>query len=410
VKLFAVPRKGARSVDDPKRTLWFVGSPDSTNWTPRNSKDAHEVNAKATGQAKASNAVKADPLFKHRVKAKLTRVKAVRQKEQRSPAEGEGKVNEQQVQECQDDSDDASDNQEEEEEDDAGEYDAEEDDTEEVDAGEDDAEGDAAGEDIEEDPNDSEGEEDLEEGEEAVVNDENKYDTEEQDDGEHNRASEEAEAEEADKKEDEEHEVEEDLAEDIGEEGEQGAEGQQEAEGEGEREEEDKTSDEIEPHSETRGKYRAVQDGEEEEHGGDGEAREEQGDQDQVQGVENAMGQHATTNNRDGSWRSWKVGDTNGKENEGMCTNAGEEERTAEDENGSAEERMKRAFACSTPQTSVVRPTTGRMKMLQPRKTHSVRQMAWRHDHDQEHRRSSLLPLLPPKRSKLSARSVWCLG
>jgi hypothetical protein len=122
VKLFAVPRKDARSVDDPKRTLWFVGSPDSTNWTPRNSKDAHEVNAKATDQAKASNAVKANPPFKHRVKAKLTRVKAVRQEEQRSPTKGEGKVNEQQVQESRDDSDDASDNQEEEEENDAGEH------------------------------------------------------------------------------------------------------------------------------------------------------------------------------------------------------------------------------------------------------------------------------------------------
>jgi hypothetical protein len=61
-------------------------------------------------------------------------------------------------------------------------------------------------------------------------------------------------------------------------------------------------------------------------------------------------------------------------------------------------------------QTSAVRPTEGSMKMTQSRMIHSVGQMAWRHKHDQEHRRSSLLPLLPPKRSKLSARSVWYLG
>jgi hypothetical protein len=169
VKLFAVPRKDARSVDDPKRTLWFVGSPDSTNWTPRNSKDAHEVNAKATDQVEASNAAKANPPFKHRAKAKLTRVKTVRQEEQRSLAKGEGKVNEQQVQEIQDDSDDASDNQEEEEDNDAGEH-------------------------IEDRLSDSE----------------------EQDDDGHDRTSEEAGVEEGAKAEDEELGVEEDLAEDVG--------------------------------------------------------------------------------------------------------------------------------------------------------------------------------------------------
>lgn len=280
VKLFAVPPDDTQSVDDSKPTLWIVGSPNAANWTPRNSRDAHRANAKASDKAKASHAAKAWSTSKPRVKAKVSGGKAGRQKEQRSPAKGGRNVAEQPVQEDHSELNDTSDEQE-----------GAEDEEEEDDAGEDDA-----GQD-----------EDLEE-------------------------------EEAGEREDEEHEGEEDLAENIGKEGEQ------EAVREGEREGEEKTGDETEPHSETRGKDCAVHDGEEEEHGGDEEAGEEQGDQDQVQGVENAMGQRATANNRDGTWRSWETGDTNGEEDEERCTNAGEEEKTAEDENGGAEERRKRAF------------------------------------------------------------------
>ena len=116
---------------------------------------------------------------------------------------------------------------------------------------------------------------------------------------------------------------------------------------EGEREGEEKTGDETESHSKTRGKDCAVHDGEEEEHGGDGEAGKEQGDQDQAQGVENAVRQRGTTYNLDGPWRSWETGDTNGEdgeEGEESSTNSGEGERTARDENGGAGDRRKRAL------------------------------------------------------------------
>jgi hypothetical protein len=331
---------------DSNRTLWIVGSPRANKWTPRNAKDGHKANAKAFDQVKASHAPKAG--------SAPTKLKVVRQKELRSRTKGERNVVGQPVQDGHSVSNDTSDEQESEQEDEqegnAGDDVAEEDIEEDVNhsGAEEEAEeeGDAV-ENAEEDLNDSEEEEDLEreEEEEAAV-DETGHDTEERDGDEHGRASGEAEAEEADQRGNEEHEGEEDPAEDMGEKEE--LEGQQEAERKGEREGEEKTGDETEPHGETRGKDCEVHDGEEEEHGGDVEAREEQGDQDQVQGVENAMGQHATTNNRDGSWRSWKVGATNGKENEGMCTNADEEERMVEDENGSAEETRKRPVVCST--------------------------------------------------------------
>jgi hypothetical protein len=62
------------------------------------------------------------------------------------------------------------------------------------------------------------------------------------------------------------------------------------------------------------------------------------------------MAQRVTANNRDGPGRSGESGNMRGGEDEGRCTNAAEEERTVEDENGSAEETRKRAFACSTPE------------------------------------------------------------
>lgn len=136
---------------------------------------------------------------------------------------------------------------------------------------------------------------------------------------------------------------EEDPAEDMGEKEELEAEGQQEAVREGEREREEETGDETEPHSETRGKDCAVLDGEEEKHGGDGEGGKEKGDQDQVRGVGNAVGQRATTNNRLGIWRSWETRDTNGEDEESR-TNSDEGETTARDEDGGAEERKKRAI------------------------------------------------------------------
>lgn len=131
-------------------------------------------------------------------------------------------------------------------------------------------------------------------------------------------------------------------------------EAEREGERDGERDGEDTTSDEAQMHSKTRGEDGAVEDGEEEENGD--EVGEEQGDHGNAQGVRESMEQRVTENNRDGVWRSWKVGATNGKENEERCTNAGEEERTAEDEDGSPEERRKRpletseAFTCSTPE------------------------------------------------------------
>jgi hypothetical protein len=260
-------------------------------------------------------------------------------------------VAEQPVQEGHSESGDTSDEQEEEEEGEEEEAEEEaEEEEEEDDAGEDDAEGDVAGEDIEEDHNDTEGEADLEEEqeEEATVSDKNEHDTEEQDEDGHNESSEQAEAGEADRRVNEEHESEEDLPEDMREKEEQEGKGQQEAEGqhkavrEGEREGEKKTGDETESHSKTRGKDCAVHDGEEEEHGGGGEAGKEQGDQDQVQGVENTVGQRGTTYNLDGTWRSWETGDTNGEGDTESCTNPDEEETTARDENRGAEERRKR--------------------------------------------------------------------
>jgi hypothetical protein len=218
VKLFAVPRGDTQSVDDSKPTLWIVGSPNATKWTLRSSRDAHKANAIATN--KASHGARAGPASRPRVKAKVNRGKAGRKKEQGSLATGGRDVTEQQVQEDHSRSDDTSDEQEVREDEDDEEDDAGEDD-----AGEYDAEGDVAEEDIVEAPNDSEGEEDLEEERETVSVSEDEHDTEEQDDDMHDRTSEEAEAEAADKAENEEVVVEADLAEDVRKEGEQEVEG-----------------------------------------------------------------------------------------------------------------------------------------------------------------------------------------
>jgi hypothetical protein len=247
VKLFAVPRGDTQSVDDSKPTLWIVGSPNATKWTPRSSRDAHKANAIATN--KASHGARAGSASRPRVKAKVNRGKPGRKKEQGSLATGGRDVTEQQVQEDHSGSDDTSDEQEVREDEDDEEDDAGEDD-----AGEYDAEGDFAEEDIVEAPNDSAGEEDLEEERETVVVGEDEHDTEEQDDDMHDRTSEEAEAEAADKAENEEVVVEADLAEDVRKEGEQEVEGQREAARESEREREKKTGDETEPHSGAKGK------------------------------------------------------------------------------------------------------------------------------------------------------------
>jgi len=333
VKLFLVSSRNARSAGDPEQTVWVVGSPDATSWNSRESEDAYKVDARATD--KASHAAKASSASKSRAKAKVSYGKARRQKELGSPAKGGRNVAEQPIQEGHSDSNDTSDEQEREEEHE------EEDNTGEDDAGENDAGNDDAGEDVAGEDEDLEeeeaGEDDAEDGdldEEAVMDDVNGHDVAEQDGDGHNKASEEIGSEEACEREDEEHEGEEDLAENIG------KEGKQEAEREGEREAEEKTSEETEPHNETC----AVHDGQEEEHGGDWEAGKEQGDQDQIQGVEDATRCLMATNNRDGTWRTWETGDTKGEEDEQSCTNFDEGERTSRDENGGAEERRKRAL------------------------------------------------------------------
>jgi hypothetical protein len=171
----------------------------------------------------------------------------------------------------------------------------------------------------------------------------------------HNDSSEEAEAEEADKREDEEHESEEDLEEDAEDQEEQETERQQdagvdlEARAEGEREGGEKSNDEAELQSETRGKDGAIQNGHEEEHIDDGGMGKEKGDCGRVQEDTENVEQQVTASHRNGAWRSWVVGDVSGKEEGERGTISGEEERMVEDENGSAEETRKRAFACSTP-------------------------------------------------------------
>jgi hypothetical protein len=272
------------------------------------------------------------------VKAKVNRGKASRKKEQGSLETGGRNMTEQQVQEDHSGSDDTNDEQEvredeEDEEDDAGEYDAG------VDVVEDD---------IVEAPNDSEGEEDLEEGDsdeegETVVVDEDEHDTEEQDNDRHDRTSEEDEPEAADKAENEEVAAEADLAEDVGEAGEQEAEGQQEAARESESEREKKTGGETGPHSGAKGNNGAAHDVEEEEYGGEKEVGKPQGDQEQMQGVENGVGQRGTTYDRHGPWRRWETGDMHGEEGEESSTNSDEGERTARDENGRTGDRRKRA-------------------------------------------------------------------
>jgi hypothetical protein len=246
--------------------------PDATNWTSRESEDAQKVDARATD--KAPHAAKAWFTSEPKAKAKVSGGKARRQKEQRSPAKVGRNVAEQPIQEGLGEFDDMSDDQE-----------GEEDEEEEDNAGEDDAGEDG---DLEEEAGEDDAGKDRDLNEEAVVDDENGHDAEEQDGDGYNKASKETETGQASEREDEEHEGEEDLAENVGNEGEQEAEGQleaeeqqeaerqreaerqQEAAREGESEGEEKTGEETEPHSETRGKDCAVHDGEEEKHGDDG--------------------------------------------------------------------------------------------------------------------------------------------
>jgi hypothetical protein len=94
----------------------------------------------------------------------------------------------------------------------------------------------------------------------------------------------------------------------------------------------------------------AVHDGEEEEHGDDGEMGEEQGDHGKVQEDIENVEQRVTASHCNGAWRSWDVGDVNGREEGERGTTSGGEERMVEGENGSAEETTKRAFACSNPE------------------------------------------------------------
>jgi len=382
VKLFAVPPEDAQSGDNSKPTLWVVGSPKATKWTPRKSANAHGAKAKPTGKATGSYAANASSASKHRMRARPIRGKAVGQKEQRSPTRGKRNMVESAVQEDHSESDNTSEEQEKEEEGAAGQGDRGEDGTGEDDPGEDDTGGhdtgghdtgeDDTGEDdkgggdagkvitqesIEEDLNYSEEEEHLEQEEEAVLNDENEHDTEEQDEDGHNESSEQTEAEEADTAEDEELVVEEDLAEDVGEEGQQEAERQQDAgrhleAGEpGEKEGEEKSSDKAETHVRTRAEDGAIQDGQEEEHKEGEGVEKEHGDHSEMREDRGNVEQQVTASHRNGAWMSWDVADVNGTaEGEGGTMPGGEEERTVEDENGRAEETRKRASACSTPE------------------------------------------------------------
>jgi hypothetical protein len=204
VKLFAVPRGDTQSVGDSKPTLWIVGSPNATKWTPRSSRDAHKANVIATNKASYAAGAGSASAFKPGVKAKVSGEKAGRQKEQRPIVKCRMNVAVQRVQEGHDESDDTSDEREEEEEEE------EEVDTVKDDAGENDEVEDGAGEDIEEDLNEAEGEADFEEEqvEEAMVSDKSEHDTEEQDEDGRNQSSEQAEAGEADRKVNEEHESE----------------------------------------------------------------------------------------------------------------------------------------------------------------------------------------------------------
>jgi hypothetical protein len=391
VKLYAVPPEDVQSVDSSEPTLWFVGPPNAIKWTPRKLANAHEADAIVI--KRASHAAGAGSASVSRVKA-LNGGKAGRQKKQRSLARGKRNVAKHPVQEGRSESDDTSDEQEEEEDE---EEEEEEDYAEKADAGED--------EDLEEEEvgEDDTGE-DRELDEEAVVDNERGHDGEEQDGDGHNKASEETETEEVGEREDEEHESEQDLAESAGEEGEQEAEAQpqgkeqQEAKRVGETEGEEKAADEGVPHVETRGKDCAVHDGEDEEHGGNEEAGMGQGNQDQVQGVEDAMGQRATTYKSHGSWRSWETRGINGEEGEESSTNSDEGERVARDENGGAEDRRKRTLV----EDGAVDNAPFREHPNKRSKTDrgKIEDDAANNDSlsrtdGLEHRRSGLLPLLP---------------
>jgi hypothetical protein len=82
--------------------------------------------------------------------------------------------------------------------------------------------------------------------------------------------------------------------------------------------------------------------------------RRDREDKDKVREDGNTMEQQVTASNREGAWRSWKVGDMNEKAEEEGRIDSGKEERKARNRNGSPEERRKRpldsseAIECST--------------------------------------------------------------
>ena len=363
VKLFLISRKDTRSAGDAKQTVWVVGSPDATNWTTRKSEVAYKVDVGATD--KASHAAKASSTSKPGAKTKVSRGKARRQKELRSPAKGGRNVAEQPVQEGHSDLTDTSDGQEgeagDEEEDntgeddagededlegpEAGEEEAGEDDAAVDDAGVNDAREDDAGEDIEKDLHHSEEEEDLDDGQEknAAVDEENGRDIEEQDDDGHDKPLSQAEAEEADEMEDEDYASEEALAEDTVEKGEQEIEGQQEGEREGESDGEDTTSDEAQMRSKTTRYDNASQVGQEEEHKDDGEKGSVR-DHGEVREDTELVEQRVAANHLSGAWRSWAPGYANGREEEIRGTTSEGGEGTVEADDGSGEGKRKRDF------------------------------------------------------------------
>jgi hypothetical protein len=412
VKLFAVPRGDIQSVDDPKPTLWIVGSPNTIKWTPRISRDAHKASAIATNKASHGARVSAS---RPRVKAKVNRGKASRKKEQGSLETGGRNMTEQQVQEDHSGSDDTNDEQEvredeEDEEDDAGEYDAG------VDVVEDD---------IVEAPNDSEGEEDLEEGdsdqEGKTVSLTRTSMTQKSKimigTTEHRKKMSRRQQTRRKMKKSRLKQIWQKMLEKQASKKQKDSRKQQErAKAKERRRRVARQGLIVEPkgtmvqpmmskrkNMEVRRKWE--------------NPREIRSRCKESRMVWDNEGQHTTATDLGGvgkreicmAKKAKKAARILTKERERRET---EKEALEETEGSELRERTKPwiTHRSKNTQTSAVRLTEGRMKMTQPRTTHSVRQMAWTYKHDQEHRRSSLLPLLPQKRSKLSARSVWYLG
>jgi hypothetical protein len=98
--------------------------------------------------------------------------------------------------------------------------------------------------------------------------------------------------------------------------------------------------------SKIRGEDNAIRVGQEEEHREDGKVR-NKGDHDEAREDREIVEQRVTADHRNGAWRNWDVGDTSGREEEESGTISGGEERTAENEDRSTEEKWKRAFGKS---------------------------------------------------------------